>query len=302
MHLTVTDLAIFVYSGLIAAVVLACFGRIPDAGRILGAHVAVTGAAAALIACAARCPGRGWRIARDWYPLGIVPAAFRELSYLIPPVRGADWHAELMAWDRALFGTPPTILLERLLHPLAVEALQLCYASFYALPVILGVVLYTRRPREEYREGVALVILAFLSSYLGYFLFPARSPYFHDAALGHTRLWGIDPATRGYGFVMPIRLALESLELDMRDCFPSGHTEVTLVTLACAWRFHRATFWALFAPATGLLFSTLYLRYHYAVDVLAGAALAGLVLWSGPGLHRRWEAWKHGGGPAPETE
>jgi membrane-associated phospholipid phosphatase len=48
------------------------------------------------------------------------------------------------------------------------------------------------------------------------------------------------------------------------------------------------------APVLGLIFSTVYLRYHYAVDVLAGAALAVLVVWTGPILHRRWEMWRAG--------
>ena len=59
----------------------------------------------------------------------------------------------------------------------------------------------------------------------------------------------------------------------MRDCFPSGHTEIALVVLLYAWRFERRYFCGLL-PAVGLLlFSTVYLRYHYVVDVLAGALL-----------------------------
>jgi membrane-associated phospholipid phosphatase len=35
---------------------------------------------------------------------------------------------------------------------------------------------------------------------------------------------------------------------------------------------------------TGLVVSTVYLRYHYVIDVLAGFVLAGLTVWIAPKL------------------
>ncbi|MGH9827249.1 MAG: phosphatase PAP2 family protein, partial [Blastocatellia bacterium] len=56
-----------------------------------------------------------------------------------------------------------------------------------------------------------------------------------------------------------------------------GHTELTLLVLYCAWRFHRPTFWTILIPAMMLIFSTVYLRYHYAIDVISGTGLALMV-------------------------
>ena len=60
----------------------------------------------------------------------------------------------------------------------------------------------------------------------------------------------------------------------MRDAFPSGHAAVALVVQWYAFRYfrHRAVW--LLPLTTALIFSTVYLAYHYAVDVLAGAGLA----------------------------
>ena len=99
---------------------------------------------------------------------------------------------------------------------------------------------------------------------------------------------------QGYGLAPLIRDAILGLEWEMRDAFPSGHAEVTIVTLVCAWRLHRPVFWALVGPGTGLVLATVYLRLHFAVDVLAGAALAAAVVWAGPLLHRRWERRRGG--------
>jgi len=71
-----------------------------------------------------------------------------------------------------------------------------------------------------------------------------------------------------------LRHTLDYLEGITRDCFPSGHTELTLLVLYCAWRMNKKLFRLYLIPATALIFSTVYLRYHYVVDVIAGAIIA----------------------------
>ena len=66
------------------------------------------------------------------------------------------------------------------------------------------------------------------------------------------------------------------------DCFPSGHTELTI--LAC-WGSRLVSkrlfrIYLFYTPA--LIFATVYLRYHYSVDVLAGAVLASVLILGSP--------------------
>ena len=57
------------------------------------------------------------------------------------------------------------------------------------------------------------------------------------------------------------------------DVFPSLHVFITCILLDHDWRKVRSRFWMLVIPSLGLLMSTVYLRYHYGVDVLAGFLL-----------------------------
>jgi membrane-associated phospholipid phosphatase len=82
----------------------------------------------------------------------------------------------------------------------------------------------------------------------------------------------------GVWLFQTIREALDKAEGITRDCFPSGHTELTLLVLYYARKFHRRTFWWILAPATAIIISTVYLRYHYVIDVLAGALVALAVI------------------------
>jgi membrane-associated phospholipid phosphatase len=97
----------------------------------------------------------------------------------------------------------------------------------------------------------------------------------------------------GLWLANPIHDALNLLEGIKRDAFPSGHTSVALLSLYYAVRFTPRLV-PVIAPGVFLMIlSTMYLRYHYLVDVLAGIALAGLCVALTPLLmriQRRWTA------------
>jgi membrane-associated phospholipid phosphatase len=55
---------------------------------------------------------------------------------------------------------------------------------------------------------------------------------------------------------------------------------------ACAWQWSRRLFW-LISPIIVLMpFACVYLRYHYVIDVLVGAALVFPVIWLSNRLER----------------
>ena len=69
-----------------------------------------------------------------------------------------------------------------------------------------------------------------------------------------------------------------------RAAFPSLHAGVSCLSLAYSWRYLRGYFPVLLAFVVPLLVSTVYLRHHWVVDLLAGAALVPWVLWVTPRL------------------
>jgi membrane-associated phospholipid phosphatase len=93
--------------------------------------------------------------------------------------------------------------------------------------------------------------------------------------------------------------AFALLPVDSRAAFPSLHTAVSVVMLACAWRHLRTWFWIALPLVVGLWVSTIYLRHHYVVDLLAGFALAPLALLLAPRLDRWWAGRQRALGVAP---
>jgi membrane-associated phospholipid phosphatase len=122
--------------------------------------------------------------------------------------------------------------------------------------------------------------------YLGYFLyviFPAAPPRlvfvydFTRSLEGYPRIFSNLSAR-----------AFTLLPVDSRAAFPSLHAAVSLVALIQAWRYARRWFVVLLPFAVGLWISTIYLRHHFVVDLIAGWALGPVAVAVAPRLDAWW--------------
>ncbi|HEX2768494.1 MAG TPA: phosphatase PAP2 family protein [Geobacteraceae bacterium] len=205
---------------------------------------------------------------------------FNSLGTLIAGIHKTTFDARLITIDHAIFGVHPTVWLERLINPLLTDLLQLAYISYYFIPVSLGVVLIARGRFGEFEEVLFGILLCFYLSYIGYLLVPAIGPRF---TLSHLQTGSLQVSP----FIETIQDALNALEKNKTDAFPSGHTAVSLMTLYYTWKEREKKLFAGLIPlVTALIISTVYLRYHYVIDVIAGIALTGLTIALAPGLRR----------------
>jgi membrane-associated phospholipid phosphatase len=289
--LSPADKVVVAYLTIIAALILIFASRIPIWWVLVAAHCAAISIVFLIgtrlrgddseAAIAAVSTGQRFsRWIRSWYPLFLIPMTYKELGYLIPRVHPRDLDWQLDAIDIRIFGADPALWLERVISPVLTEILQLAYICYYILPVVLGIVLWRRRSPAVFDFYVYLIVLGFYLSYLGYLSVPAIGPRFILADQFTKPLGGL--------LVAPaIRRALDHAEGITRDCFPSGHTELTMLVLYSAWRFHRPTFRWMLPVGTALIISTVYLRYHYVIDVVAGALLAMLIMAGADFLYRK---------------
>jgi membrane-associated phospholipid phosphatase len=203
---------------------------------------------------------------KKWSVIVLIPLNFTELHYLVHTVHPIDYDALLIWADRFLFGTNPTVWMEQYTNPYITEVLQYVYSTFYFLPIGLGIVLAKKKQEDDLNFVFFQIVFGFYLSYLGYFILPAIGPRF---TLDHLQTF---PLT-GVWLAQDIQHLLNTLENSQRDAFPSGHTAMTLLTLFYAHKYHRPYFYFMM-PVTGLmLLATVYLRYHYVVDVLGGIIL-----------------------------
>lgn len=272
MRLQAQDQVTLGYLGSVTVLILIFHERVEGAWFHILIHLVWIGAILEVVRRAQRTATPFWLHFRTWYHLISIPLAFRELHYLVHPIHPRDLDSILVKWDLALLGVHPTVWLERWMHPVLTEYLQVVYSTFYFLPIVLGILLWRERKWEGFKSAMVGVVTAFYVSYLGYFVFPALGPRFELAHLQTKDLEGL-------WLTHVIRNCLDALELIQRDAFPSGHVGISLLVLYYSWRHCKKAFIPYLVVVASLVFSTVYLRYHYVVDVLAGVLLAIVSGW-----------------------
>lgn len=218
----------------------------------------------------ARRPGWG-RLAAMCAFLAIgMNVSYQSMAGAVPAVRALRFDAELLALDRWLLGETPSVLLAHLATPWLTEILSLCYIFFMPM-LFFSLLRYFFRQRELLGEFYAGLFTVYGLGFFGYLLVPAAGPWLAYPELFSSTLSG-----------GPITLLNQTMVVqgsNRVDVWPSLHCAVSAFILGFAWRHHRVEFRWLLLPVIGLWFSTLYLHYHYFVDVLSGFALAAFALY-----------------------
>jgi len=221
---------------------------------------------------------------RETLPFAFCISIYTNMHDMVHLVNPNDIDASLIAWDQHLLGFQPAIYLESFITPDLTDFMYFSYSSFLIYILIFTMYLYVRKKNIAFRETLVSVILTFYIGYVGYVIFPAVGPKFTMSHLFETSLSGSFITDR-LSFLMNYEIS----EYTRRDCFPSLHNGVIFLILLFAFK-HQKVYAFLFLPfAIALFVSTLYLRYHYFVDMVAGFFLAIIVFFLGPILNNWWE-------------
>ena len=226
--------------------------------------------------------GRITTLINDFSPIFFVVLIYQSLGDLIQYLR-PDIDSVLIQIDLSLFGVHPTLWMERWIVPWFTDIMSFAYISYYFLPVILIATLYLKDRSPEFNAAVFVLAFGYYVSFVGYILFPAIGPRY---TLSHLYSIPLEGSTFLTDFVRDV---LNSLEHNKRDCMPSGHTQIVLMVLFLARRYEKVLFYVFLPIVCGLILSTVYLRYHYVIDLFVGTAMAVGSIIVAPRLYRMWK-------------
>lgn len=242
-----------------------------------------------------RSTKRTLTIIHYWYIAPVILLTFRQLHFMIRPIRPTDYDELFIQIDRLMFfGNDPTHILYQMANPVLTEILQLVYGIFYLLPIILCLNLLKDKRFVALDYGLFSVIYGFYLSYLGYFLLPGIGPRFtlHEFATINEVLPGLwltnflrEIVNAGEGIPSG---TLNPAEVVQRDVFPSGHTMITLVVMYLSVKLKSRSRYFFIPIGSLLIFGTVYLWYHYVIDLIGGAVFMIFSIWTGKYLFNWW--------------
>jgi membrane-associated phospholipid phosphatase len=253
----------------ITAALIAIFGNaVPGRVWLVAVHLTLSGSL--LILNRARPSAAILRVIRDWHPLILFPLLYKEVELLAAVI--GDWRltAVIPAWESALFaGQPSLYLSERLAFVPLSEYLHFCYLSYVIVIPSVSAYWYVSGRRAAFDELLLMLSTVLLGSYLFFILLPVDSPYYLSPRLG--------PPLSGH-FFFDLAHQVSARGGARGGAFPSAHVSGAVVVSMVAWRRQRRLAYLL-VPITGsVMIATVYGRFHYVLDTLAGAAIAVAVV------------------------
>ncbi|MGA8143707.1 MAG: phosphatase PAP2 family protein [Candidatus Acidiferrales bacterium] len=261
-------------------VILALFhGNVAHAGQYFAVHVWIAAGTVCLARAAAHSRNSVMRFARDWYPLPLYIFFFEELQGLVHIIYPGWFDRWLIRFDFAIAGVHPSVWMTRFSNPALNDFMQFAYMTYFLYLVILPAILYAQTDRLAYWSVMVSTAVAHYSVYVVALLFPVESPY-HTLALVNTL-----PLTGGY-FTAAIEL-IERFGRVHGGAFPSAHVAGSTVAILASWRYRRWLFWLCLPFFLSMCVATVYGRYHYVADVLAGIVVGALGFAAGSWLMNR---------------
>ena len=204
-------------------------------------------------------------IAADAFYLVALNVVFPAMALAVPAIHHEHFDAALFALDAKLFAGNWSQRFEPLVTPALTEVMSVCYLLFMPLLLVhlLRFFFWQRERRAPFLAGLFTV---YGIGFMGYLLVPAVGPYIAFRNLFTVPLEG--------GPFLHLNEAMVAFGSNGVDVFPSLHCAVPVFILGFAYRHARREFWWLLVPVAGICASTIYLRYHYLIDVICGLVLA----------------------------
>lgn len=219
-----------------------------------------------------------FRFLRDWYPVATIPAFYWAVSPLTQMIFRGYFDEAVFQWEDRLFNGQPSIYLSKNLSKMAIsEVLHLCYFSYYAIVLSLAAALYIQGKFEAFREVVFAECLTFNVCLICYIFMPVAGPrYLFEKINGRL----------ANGLFHRLTHTILSIGSSKGTAFPSSHSAIAVIVLLYAMRYDTFAFIILCPFCVGLVIGTVYGRFHYAIDAVAGTILAGVIFGIASTLYR----------------
>ncbi len=209
---------------------------------------------------------------RDWLPCALIVLAYRESGLFIQPDVTHRLDQLFIVWDRALLASSWFRGLVSAGSPWLGRSMELAYLLVYPfIPLGFAAAYFAKRGVRNLSGHPAVVdrywtavLLAVLVSYALFPFFPLTPPrlLFHDLPGG-----AADPLLRGLNSWVLDRYSVQAC------IFPSGHVAGAVATALAVHTERPRLGWVFLFAAAMIAASTVYGRYHYSADALAGALI-----------------------------
>jgi membrane-associated phospholipid phosphatase len=205
---------------------------------------------------------------RDWAPMALILIAFREMELFVPVHYNARYQAAWIRWDQVVLGHWGLAQAVESLGPVIPCYLELCYLLVYGVGTFCVLMLWLENGRRGVDRFYVILLTGTLVAYALFPYFPSEPPRlaFPNVCPPHA-----------YNIFRKLNLYLLAKASIHSGVFPSAHVSSAF---AAAWAMflvlpkRKMIAWLLLFYACSVALATVYGRYHYTADAVAGFAVS----------------------------
>ena len=218
---------------------------------------------------------------RDFLPVLLTLIAFREMELFLPLSFDHKLEDSWIQWDRLLLSSWRLRDLIESFGPLIPLYLELCYLLVYGLPVYCVCILYAQNRRRFVDQFLVVYLVGTLTAYALFPYFPSQPPRIVFPGLDTPHIMTV---------LRRFNLAILHAGTIHVGVFPSAHVSSAFSAVWAMFLLFpkRKIFgWTMLLYAISVSVATIYGRYHYTADVLAGITISLLAAAVAAFLHLR---------------
>jgi len=198
--------------------------------------------------------------------------SYFQLKWIAAAVSPHSVDGELLAFDMRVFGFEPAVSWDKYVTPHTTEWFAFFYFGYFFLLCahVLPIMLNTSS-KFRFSHFALGAIMVICPAHILYMVVPGYGPYHYLKGQFVHELEG--------GLFLRLVLATVEAGGSQKDIFPSLHTAIPTFFAVFSY-IHRRAFpyrftWPIMAfVSTQIIIATMFLRWHYLIDIIAGFTLA----------------------------
>ena len=290
-----SDWAVSIYLAVTGLAVVFLGNNLNHRWEIVLLHFGLIAAIFAIIRHLSVSGNRVARFLRLFYIPLLLTFFYEETSLFLHLFHTGWLDSQVVALEQGLFGVSPSLWIQPWQKPLLNEWMLLGYFSYYLIIAVPLVILFLKQREHDAAQMVWAISLAFFISYLGFMAYPVQGPRFEFAEL-------YDSELAGFLFVPLVNELMDTAAIH-GGCMPSSHVAAAVVSATYITKHNRHLGMVCIPVVVTLCLGTVWGRFHYVSDVVAGIIIAIIVLWAArryPVKRRRRNAGREYADAAPE--
>jgi len=209
---------------------------------------------------------RLFQFIRNAYPIILFGFFYAETDYLNNLLFNLNLDPLVEKFELSIFGFHPSIVFSQLMPQVWFsELMNFGYFSYYTLILLLPFWLWFKG-KESFTFTIFIITFSFYIFYWIFILFPVAGPQFY--------LQESSKAIPDSGLFRWLVKFAEWMGEGPTAAFPSSHVGIIFIMAIMAFKYAKKLVLVYLVFGALICFSTVYIKAHYAVDVIGGILIA----------------------------